>query len=170
MHRIAPYLKDLNPLLIALASMICAYFESTYSFMLALFLGFVFNILAGFKADEVKFKMWRLCNFSGHKFKDSLMELFLIVSITYFLKMLADLMKHGDKGVFIVQWLIAVALYWYVRNGLRNLSLAYPKNRWIRFVSNLISFQFNELAPESVKRAWEKSKDKEEEKEDDTNQ
>lgn len=131
--------------------------------MLALLLGFVFNIVAGLRADEVKFKMWRFCNFSGHKFKDSLMELFLIVVITYFLKSLADLMKHGEKGVFIVECLVWVALYNYIRNGLRNLSKAYPDNRWIRFVYHLVSFHFSELAPDSVKQAWDKSKNKKDE-------
>lgn len=145
----------------AMFSMLCAYFESTQSFMIALFLGFTFNILAGFKADDVKFKMWRLCNFSGHKFKDSLIELLLIILITYFLKGLADLMYQSDKSIYIVECLVWVAIYSYVRNGLRNLSKGYPNNRWIRFVSNLIGFNFKAIAPESVRKAWEKSKDKE---------
>lgn len=140
-------------------SAICAYFENTSSFMLALLFGFIFNILAGFKADEVKFKMWRLCNFKGHKFKDSLTEFLLIIVITYFLKGLADLMHQEDKSKFIVEVLIWVALYWYIRNGLRNLSKGYPKNRWIRFVYCFVSFQFKELAPESMRKAWDQSKE-----------
>lgn len=159
-HRL-PYFKELQPIFVAFISMICAYFESTTGFMLALLLGFVFNIIAGFRADEVKFVMWRLCNFQGNKFKDSLIELTLIVVVTYFLKLMADLMNHGDKGLFIVECLVWVALYNYIRNGLRNLSKAYPKNRWIRFVSALVSFHFNEIAPDSVKKAWDKSKSKE---------
>lgn len=164
MHRLTA-LKELKPTFVALFSMICAYFESTTGFMVALLLGFVFNIFAGLRADEVKFKMWRLCNFSGHKFRDSLMELLLIIVITYFLKSLADLMNHGEKSVYIVEYLVWVALYNYIRNGLRNLSKAYPKNRWIRFVSALVSFHFNEIAPDSVKKAWSKSKTKEENEE-----
>jgi len=155
-------IKDINPSLVALFSMLCAYFESTLGFMLALFISFLFNIIAGLRADEVHFKMWRLYNFSGHKFKDSLMELFLIVVTIYFLKLLAELMNQGDKAIYIVECLVWVALYNYIRNGLRNLSHAYPRNRWIRFVSNLISFHFVEIAPESIKKAWEKSKDKDE--------
>ena len=166
MYRITAYLKELNPVLVTLFSMVCAYFESTTSFMLALLLGFVFNIVAGLRADEVKFRMWRLCNFSGNKFKDSLLELTLIVIVTYFLKSLADLMNYGEKSIYIVEYLVWVALYHYIRNGLRNLSKAYPKNRWIRFVSNLISFHFNEIAPESVKKSWSKSKHKEEDNEE----
>lgn len=157
------FLNTLQPFLISVTSMVCAYFESTTGFMLALLLGFVFNIIAGFRADEVKFVMWRLCNFQGNKFKDSLIELTLIVVVTYFLKLIADLMNHSDKGVYIVECLVWVALYTYIRNGLRNLSKAYPKNRWIRFVSALVSFHFNEIAPDSVKKAWEKSKNKKDE-------
>ena len=155
-------MKDLHPTFVTLFSMICAYFESTTSFMLALMFGFAFNIVAGLRADEVHFKMWRLANFKGHKFKDSLMELFLIVFVIYILKLIVDLMHYEDKGVYIVECLVWVALYNYIRNGLRNLSIAYPQNRWIRFVSNLISFHFAEIAPESIRKAWDKSKDKDE--------
>ena len=40
--------------LIGTATAIAAYFDSTFSFVCALILAFLFNILAGFKADEVK--------------------------------------------------------------------------------------------------------------------
>lgn len=151
--------KDISPI-VAPVSVLCAYFENTESFLIALLLGFVFNIVAGFKADQVKFKMWRLCNFDGNKFKDSLIELLLIVMVTYFLKMLADLMHQADKSSLIVQCLIWVALYYYVRNGLRNLTIAYPENRWIRFVYIVVGLQFKEIAPGSVKKAWFKSEKK----------
>lgn len=154
------HIEKIKVFLVTVISMLCAYFESTQSFMIALLLGFFFNILAGFKADDVKFKMWRLCNFSGHKFKDSLIELLLIILITYFLKSMVDLMHQEDKSAYIVECLVWIAIYNYVRNGLRNLSKGYPNNRWIRFVSNLLMFNFKALAPDSVQKAWEKSKEK----------
>ncbi len=107
---------------------IMAFFDSTVSYLIALLLGFAFNILAGFRADEVKIKITRLIppkileNFNGNKFKDSLMELLIITGVTYFLKGIADLMDYEDKSQYVVQVLIAIAIYYYFRNGLKNLA------------------------------------------------
>ena len=157
MHRILDKLKDVQAPLMGIFSVIAAYFDSTLTFMIALFAAFLFNILAGLRADEVKFTMWRLVNFDGHKFKDSLKELVLIVVVTYFLKGIMDLMNHNEKSVYAVQILVWVALYYYVRNSLRNLSKAYPKIKWIVVVYHLFSFQFGKLMPDSVNRAIEKT-------------
>lgn len=155
---LSPHCRELQIPIVGLTSVILAYFESTQSFIVALLLGFTFNILAGFKADNVHFEMWRLCNFKGNKLIDSLKELLLILMITYFLKLLAELMKQGEHSYFIVECLIGVAVYYYVRNGLRNLSKAYPGNRWIKFIYIIIGLQFIEIMPEPVKKAWRKSK------------
>ena len=82
MHRIfekLSFLKDIQAPLMGLVSIVAAYFDSTFTFMIALFAAFIFNILAGLRADDVTFKMWRIINFDGHKFKDSLKELVWMV-------------------------------------------------------------------------------------------
>lgn len=150
-------MKDIQVPLLTLVSVIAAYFDSTSTFMIALFAAFLFNILAGLRADDVKFTMWRLVNFDGHKFKDSLKELLLIVLITYFLKGIIDLMQHNEKSVYAVQILVWIALYHYVRNSLRNLSKAYPRIKWIVIVYHLFSFQFGKLMPDTVNKAIEKA-------------
>ena len=134
--------------LIGAFSAIVGYFDSTVSYLVALLLAFLFNILAGFRADEVRIKITRifppkvLQNFQGNKFKDSLMELFLIGGITYLLKGLIDLLQQHDKSAYVVQVLIALAIYYYVRNGLRNLVNVYPKSKWLRLIYHLLAFKF----------------------------
>ena len=154
-----PFLKDLQVPFMGLVSLIAAYFDSTATFIIALLVAFLFNILAGLRADQVKFTMWRLVNFDGHKLKDSLNELLLIVIVTYLLKGLMDLMHLNEKSVYAVQILIWIALYYYVRNSLRNLSVAYPKVKWIIVIYHLFSFQFGKLMPDSVNKAIEKAED-----------
>ena len=134
-----------------------AFMDSTFSYLIALLLGFTFNILAGFRADEVKIKLHRIFppivafeKFNGNKFKDSLLELFLITSITYLLKGFIDLMDYDDKSVYVVQWLFAVAIYVYFRNGLRNLKEVYPHIKFIRILYAIISFKFRELFGDKV--------------------
>lgn len=156
----SPHLNLIQYASVGFAGMLLAYFENTTGFLVALILGFTFNILAGFRADDVKIKMWRLCNFNGNKLWHSLTELFLIVVITYFLKLIADLMNQEERSIYIVECLIWAAIYYYVRNALRNLSSVYTDIRWLRFVYYLISFQFKEFAPKFINKAWDASKDK----------
>lgn len=151
-------MRDYNAFFVAMMATIVAYFDTTYTFLLALLFGFIFNILAGLRADEVRpvimtrFPYIAWFNYSGHKLKDSLMELFLITSITYLLKLMIDLFKYNDKSVYAVQILLAVAVYYYFTNGLKNLTKVYPKNKWLHFLYYLISFQFRKMVPAVV---WE---------------
>jgi hypothetical protein len=146
----------LQALSIAIAAAIAAYFDSTITFLAALLVAFTFNILAGFRADEVHIKIQRffppifLKNFQGNKLKDSLIELLLITSISYLLKIIADLMKYQSQSAYVVQFLIAIAIYYYFRNGLNNLKTVYPKNRFISVVYHLISFKFRQLVGADV--------------------
>ena len=133
------------------------FLDSTFSYLIALLLGFTFNILAGFRADEVKIKLHRIFppivafeKFNGNKFKDSLLEFVLITSITYLLKGLMVLMDYDSQSTYVVQWLFAVAIYVYFRNGLRNLKEVYPHIKFIRILYAIISFKFRELFGDKV--------------------
>ena len=146
-----------NAVLVAIFTAILSFFDSTSSYLLALIFGFAFNIIAGFRADEVKIILNRIFppifmfkNFKGNKFKDSLMELFLITGTTYLLKGLIDLMNYNDKSAYVVQWLFIVAIYVYFRNGLRNLVAVYPHIKFIRILYGLLSFKFREIAGDKI--------------------
>lgn len=158
-----PRNEVINSILVAIFTAIMAFFDSTVSYLIALFLGFAFNILAGFRADEVKIKITRLIppkileNFNGNKFKDSLMEFFLITGVTYFLKGIADLMDYEDKSQYVVQVLIAIAIYHYFRNGLKNLASVYPKNKFIVVLHHLIAFKFRSLVGGDIADIVEKA-------------
>ena len=147
-----------------------AFLDSTFGYLIALLLGFSFNILAGFRADEVKLTLHRIFppivvfkNFKGNKFKDSLLELFLITFITYLLKGVIDLMDYDDKSVYVVQWLFAIAIYYYFRNGLRNLVKVYHKVKFLRLVYYLIAFKLKEIIGSDLSDIVEKA-EKEQEK------
>ncbi|MFV0538839.1 MAG: hypothetical protein ACK5M3_15965 [Dysgonomonas sp.] len=146
---------------VSLFGVVAAYFDSTITFIYALMLAFIFHVLAGMRADDVS--LWKLKNFKLGKFKDSLIELFLITFTTYILKLAIDLMKHDEKSVYAVQILIWLALYYYFRKGLRNLSIAYPNISWIKAVYHLVSFQFNQMMPENIKKAVEETEKEENE-------
>jgi hypothetical protein len=69
-------------------------------------------------------------------------------------------MKCQDKSAFVVQFLIAVAIYYYFRNALKNLKKVYPKIKWISMLYNLISFKFRELVGSDVADIIEKEEEK----------
>lgn len=150
--------------LVLLSAAAAAYFDTTITFLYALLIGFAFNIFAGLRADDVKITMTRfpsfgIVNYKGKKLVDSLKELCLITFITYMLKAIIDLMKFDEKSAYVVQVLIAIAIYYYVKNGLRNLGKAYPKVRWIKMLYHLVSFKFKEMMPGIVNDAIDKEEE-----------
>ena len=147
----------LQGMMIGIFTNCVVFLDSTFSYLIALLLGFTFNILAGFRADEVKIKLHRLFppivafeKFNGNKFKDSLLELVLIASTTYLLKGLIDLMDYDAQSTYVVQWLFAIAIYVYFRNGLRNLHEAYKKVVFIRILYAILAFKFREIFGDKV--------------------
>ena len=60
-------------------------------------------------------------------------------------------MKYETSGYYIVQFLIAVAVYYYFRNGLRNLKNVYPpNNKWLSMLYHLIAFKFRALVGDDL--------------------
>ncbi len=130
---------------------VAGFINPTETYLMALVLAFGFNIFAGLRADEVKIKLQRIIppiylkNFSGNKLKDSLFELLIITAVTYLLKGLVELMQLSGGSAYVVQVLVAFAIYYYFTNGLKNLQKAYPKSRWLRLLYHLITFKFKEF-------------------------
>ena len=145
--------------------LLVAFINPTGTYLMALVIAFGFNILAGLRADEVKIKVQRiippvfLTNFSGNKLKDSLFELLIITAITYLLKLLVELMELSGGSAYVVQVLIAFAIYYYFTNGLKNLQKSYPKNKWLRFLYHLITFKFKEFFGSDVSDIMDKVED-----------
>ncbi|MGB4440273.1 MAG: hypothetical protein WBJ13_13860 [Sedimentibacter sp.] len=147
----------INALFVAIFTATATFFDSTLTFLFALLAGFFVNIIAGFRADEVRVKLHRIFppmvifqNFNGNKFKDSLLELALIVGITYIIKGIILGFKYNEISDFAVQWLFIIAVYYYIRNSLRNLSMVYPRMKWIRVTYILISFKFRGLIGDEI--------------------
>ena len=144
---------------------VVGFINPTGSYLMALVLAFGFNILAGLRADEVKIKLQRIIppvfvtNFNGNKLKDSLFELLIITVVTYLLKGLVELMRLSGGSAYVVQVLVAFAIYYYFTNGLRNLQKAYPKSKWLRLLYHLITFKFKEFFGSDVANIMDKVED-----------
>jgi len=144
---------------------VVGFINPTGSYLMALVLAFGFNIFAGLRADEVKIKLQRIIppiylkNFNGNKLKDSLFELLIITAVTYLLKGLVELMQLNGGSAYVVQVLVAFAIYYYVTNGLRNLLKVYPKWKWLRLLYHLITFKFKEFFGTDISNIMDKVED-----------
>jgi len=144
---------------------VVGFINPTGSYLMALVFAFGFNILAGLRADEVKIKLQRIIppiylkNFNGNKLKDSLFELLIITVVTYLMKLLIELMDLNGASAYVVQVLIAFAIYYYITNGLRNLLKAYPKWKWARLLYHLITFKFKEFFGGDIANIMDKVED-----------
>lgn len=153
-----------------------AYFETTYTFIIAFLLAFSMNVIAGFRADEVKIKLARVFpplmafeNFQGNKFKDALMEASLILFVVYALKSIIDLMKLEQGSYYAVQVMIGIAIYVYLRNSLRNLTKVYPKNVFFKVLYALLSFKLRDLFGDKIADIVEQEENKNHDKTTDNN-
>ena len=144
---------------------VAGFINPTETYLMALVLAFGFNIVAGLRADEVKIKLQRIIppiylkNFNGNKLKDSLFELLIITVVTYLLKGLVELMQLNGGSAYVVQVLVAFAIYYYFTNGLKNLQKAYPKSRWLRLLYHLITFKFKEFFGGDIANIMDKVED-----------
>ncbi len=144
---------------------VMGFINPTGSYLMALVIAFGFNIFAGLRADEVKIKLQRIIppvfvtHFNGSKLKDSLSELLIITVVTYLLKLLVELMQLEGGSAYVVQVLVAFAIYYYFINGLRNLQKAYPKSKWLRLLYHLITFKFKEFFGSDVSNIMDKVED-----------
>lgn len=152
--------KTIQQFCILAFGILTAYFESTLLYIIAYYVAFSFNIIAGFRADEVKLKMLRiwppgiiLDKFDKSKFKDSLLEFFLILFTTHILRAIAEMNGFSGKAAMLVQILLGIATHSYLRKSLRNLSVAYPKIVWLKTIYILLAFKFKEIMPKSVSDA-----------------
>lgn len=156
-------IEGLRAFAITIIVAVTSYFESTYTFVIALFISFAMNILAGFRADEVRMKLKRLLppivwfeNFNGNKFKDSLAEFALILIVIYSIKSIFDLMGIDGSSVVAVQTLMGIAIYVYFRNSLRNLKTVYPKILFFKILYAFIALKFKELFGDTISDIVEK--------------
>lgn len=157
--------RDTRTLFTASISAFLAHFESIGGFIAALFLVFMFNLIADLglkRRDGTNGIVW-------HKIRSSICEFILIFSIILFLKILVDLMQQSDKSAMLVECLVWVALYIYLKNAFESLSISYPNVYILKFISNILSFIFRRFAPDIVKDSFEGEKEKEEEKENEDN-
>lgn len=46
--------RDYNAFLVATTAAVVAYFDTTYTFLIALLIGFAMNVVAGLRADDVR--------------------------------------------------------------------------------------------------------------------
>ena len=68
-------------------------------------------------------------------------------------------MKLEGGSAYVVQVLVAFAIYYYFTNGLRNLQKVYPRWKWLRFVYHLITFKFKEFFGSDVSNIMDKVED-----------
>lgn len=180
-------LKNLDAICIWLRGIIGAifvflagYLDTTKTFLYALVIVFFFNIVAGFRADEVRVEMKRLfpplfksANFRPNKFKTALFEFTMIIFAVYLLKVLIDLFHLHEHSTFIVQALMGVAVYFYTKNIIKNARNILPNSYFFKFLDIALSLKFKEIIPtafaDAIDEVEKKNKEKKGGEENDKN-
>lgn len=141
-------IEQLRLIGVSLFSYVLGFFTPTKGFLLALVVMYAFNIWAGMRADGVSIVTCK--NFSFSKFKNSLFELFLYLTIVETLFTVMQNMGDIEAAIVVAKSLTYVFMYIYMQNALKNLIKAYPKRIALRIIYHVIRFEFARALPSHV--------------------
>jgi hypothetical protein len=138
-------IERIRLILISALSSLLAILTPTKGFVLAMIIGFGFNLFCGMRADGVSIK--RCVNFSWAKARGAIFELLLYFTILYVIYSIVYACGDEKESVFAAKILTYIFDYAYVCNGFKNLVVAYPKNITYRVIYHLIRFELMKALP-----------------------
>ncbi len=138
-------LEQIRLVIISALSPLLAILTPTEGFVIALIIGFGFNIFCGMRADGVSIA--RCKNFSWNKAQKAIFELALYFTIIYAIYSIVYMCGDKEEAVFAAKILTYIFDYAYICNGFKNLIIAYPKNITLRVIYHLIRFEIMKALP-----------------------
>ena len=138
--------EQVRLVIISAISSLLAILTPTGGFVVALVIGFGFNIFCGMRADGVS--IVRCKNFSWTKAQRAILELALYFTIIYAIYSIVYACGDKKEAVFAAKILTYIFDYAYICNGFKNLIIAYPKNVIFRVIYHLIRFELMKALPD----------------------
>ena len=137
--------EQIRLIIISAFSSLLAILTPTEGFVVALIIGFGFNIFCGMRADGISIS--RCKNFSWNKAQKAIFELTLYFTIVYVIYSIVYACGDKKEAIFAAKILTYIFDYAYVCNGFKNLIIAYPKNVIFRVIYHLIRFEIMKALP-----------------------
>lgn len=137
--------EQIRLIIISAFSSLLAILTPTEGFVVALVIGFGFNIFCGMRADGIS--ITRCKNFSWNKAQKAIFELTLYFTIIYVIYSIVYACGDKKEATFAAKILTYIFDYAYICNGFKNLIIAYPKNVIFRVVYHLIRFEIMKALP-----------------------
>lgn len=137
--------EQIRLIIISALSSLLAILTPTGGFVIALIIGFGFNIFCGMRADGIS--ITRCVNFSWKKAQRAIFELALYFTIVYAIYCIVYACGDKKEAVFAAKILTYIFDYAYMCNGFKNLIIAYPKNVIFRVIYHSIRFELMKALP-----------------------
>lgn len=137
--------EQIRLIVISALSSLLAILTPTEGFVIAMIIGFGFNLFCGMRADGVSIN--RCKNFSWRKAREAMLELLLYFTIIYVLYGIVYACGDKSEAIYAAKILTYIFDYTYICNGFKNLIVAYPKNITFRIVYHLIRFELAKALP-----------------------
>lgn len=139
------HFEQIRIIIVSVLSSLLAVMTPTGGFVIALIIGFGFNLFCGMRADGVSIK--RCKNFSWNKARGAIFELLVYFTIIYVIYSIVYACGDKKEAAFAAKILTYIFDYAYICNGFKNLVVAYPKNITYRIVYHLIRFELMKALP-----------------------
>ncbi|MGJ8760372.1 MAG: hypothetical protein ACSHXA_07480 [Polaribacter sp.] len=148
------FLEQIRLICSMVLSFLIAIVTDTRGFVLALVIAFAFNIWSGMRADGISISKCK--NFSFSKFWKAILELLTYVIIIYVIQSIMHSLGDKEAAKVVIKTISYVFVYVYCQNGLKNIILAYPKNKAFRIIYHIIRFEFTRALPSNVQEIIER--------------
>lgn len=137
--------EQIRLIAIPVFSSLLAILTPTEGFVVALVIGFGFNIFCGMRADGISIS--RCKNFSWSEVQKAIFELALYFIIVYVIYSIVYACGDKIEAIYAAKILTYIFDYAYICNGFKNLIIAYPKNVIFRVIYSLIRFELAKALP-----------------------
>jgi len=144
-------------------SSVVAAMTPTGGFVIAIVIGWVFNLWCGMRADGVT--IINCSPFSWTKFRYALLELLMFLTIMEIISISGHSMGDGGEIVYACKTISYFVWYCYLKNGLRNLCKVYKDSKALWLIYLFVSIDLKRLTRiEDVQQAYEEHEKRQAEK------
>jgi hypothetical protein len=135
--------ETIRNLIVTICSVLIGYFSPLGDIVFVIFFVFllncIFGLVAGVGVEGERFNL--------KKFFRCIMETFVFYVIVLSIYVVGEKMGNEPGALQCISGVVYAIIYFYAVNILRNIHTLFPKNKWVKFLFYVLSFEIIKKIP-----------------------
>ena len=135
--------ETIRNLIVTICSVLIGYFSPLGDIVFVIFFVFllncIFGLVAGVGVEGERFNL--------KKFFRCIMETFVFYIIVLSIYVVGEKMGNEPGALQCLSGVVSAIIYFYAVNILRNIHTLFPKNKWVKFLFYVLSFEIIKKIP-----------------------